>query len=108
MACGDPVICQIDGVIREVVEENNAGVFAEPGDPQALADAVLKLAGDPEGCRRMGENGQRTIREKFSRDSAEEQLEQIFMDLSKNNKERVCVIMRKQSPDRRVQDSRKV
>ena len=83
MACGDPVICQIDGVIREVVEENKAGVFAEPGDPQSLADAVLKLAGDPEGCRRMGENGQRIIREKFSRDSAEEQLEQIFMDLSK-------------------------
>ena len=83
MACGDPVICQIDGVIREVVEENNAGIFAEPGDPQALADAVLQLAGDPEGCRRMGENGQRAIREKYNRDTAEAQLEQIFKEMIK-------------------------
>ena len=80
MACGDPVICQIDGVIREVVESNNAGVFVEPGDPQALADAVLKLAADPEKCREMGANGQRAIREKFSRDTAAEELERVFIE----------------------------
>ena len=80
MACGDPVLCQIDGVIREVVEENRAGVFVTPGDPQALADAVLKLAADPELCRVMGENGRRAVREKFSRDEAEILLERIFAE----------------------------
>ena len=80
MACGDPVICQIDGVIREVVESNSAGVFVEPGDPRALADAVLKLAADPDGCREMGANGQRAIREKFSRDTAAEALERVFSE----------------------------
>ena len=78
MACGDPVICQIDGVIREVVEENQAGIFAEPGDPQALADIVLKLAGDRELCRKMGENGRNAIAEKFNRDIALNRLESIF------------------------------
>ena len=78
MACGDPVICQIDGVIREVVEENEAGVFVEPGDAAALADAVLRLAGDSGGCRRMGENGRKAIRDKFSRDTAALELEKIF------------------------------
>ena len=88
MACGDPVICQIDGVIRKVVEENRAGIFAEPGDPQALADAVIKLASDPEKCREMGENGRRAIEEKFSRDSAEVLLEEIFREVAerKNGK----------------------
>ena len=81
MACGDPVICQIDGVIREVVEENQAGIFVEPGDAQALADAVLGLAKDPETCRKMGENGRRAIMEKFNRDKAAEQLEEIFIKL---------------------------
>ena len=80
MACGDPVLCQIDGVIRDVVEENHAGIFVEPGDPQALADAVLKLAADPEGCRVMGGNGRKTIEEKFSRDKAALQLETIFLE----------------------------
>ncbi len=80
MACGDPVICQIDGVIREVVEENNAGIYAEPGSPQALAEAVLKLAEDPEACRMMGENGRKAIQEKFNRDTAALLLEKIFME----------------------------
>ena len=83
MACGDPVICQIDGVIREVVEENHAGIFAEPGDPQALAETVLRLAGDPEGCRTMGENGRKAIEEKFDRDTAAHQLEEIFVEMVK-------------------------
>ena len=84
MACGDPMICQIDGVIREVVEENQAGIFVEPGDAQALADAVLRLAKAPEDCMKMGENGRRAIMEKFNRDKAAEQLEEIFIKLVKN------------------------
>lgn len=86
MACGDPVLCQIDGVIRDVVEENNAGIFVEPGDPQALADAVLRLAGDPAGCRIMGENGQKAIREKFSRDAAADLLEKILIQMTGKRK----------------------
>ncbi len=86
MACGDPVICQIDGVIREVVESNRAGVFVEPGDPQALADAVLKLSADPNECRKMGANGQRAIREKFSRDTAAEALERVFIETVNSRK----------------------
>ena len=86
MACGDPVICQIDGVIREVVEENHAGIFVEPGDPQALAQAVLRLASDPGGCREMGENGRKAIREKFDRDHAARRLEEIFEKLVDGSK----------------------
>ncbi|MBQ6505547.1 MAG: glycosyltransferase family 4 protein [Flexilinea sp.] len=86
MACGDPVICQIDGVIREVVEENHAGIFVEPGDPQALAQAVLRLASDPGGCREMGENGRKAIREKFDRDAAARKLETIFEQLVDGSK----------------------
>ena len=88
MACGDPVICQIDGVIREVVEENHAGVFAEPGDPRALADAVLKLAADPDVCREMGANGRRAVEEKFNRDSAAVLLEKIFAETAGKGNEK--------------------
>ncbi len=86
MACGDPVICQIDGVIRQVVEENKTGIFVEPGDPKALADAILKLASDPDLCREMGENGRKAIEAKFSRDNAGTLLEKIFREtLEKKN-----------------------
>ena len=80
MACGQPVLCQIDGVIRKVVEENQAGVFVAPGDARALADAVVRLASDPESCRLMGENGRKAVREKFSRDKTAALLEKIFRE----------------------------
>ena len=78
MACGHPVLCQIDGVIREVIEKESAGIFVEPGDPQALAEAVLRLRSDPETCRKMGENGRIAVKERFSRDKAAEMLEDVF------------------------------
>lgn len=80
MACGQPVLCQIDGVIREVVEENHAGIFVPPGDAQALADAVVRLKSDPESCRLMGENGRKAVKEKYSRDQAAAMLERIIRE----------------------------
>ncbi len=68
MAAGKAVICQIDGVIREVVEKYDAGIFVPPGDAGALARAVTELANDSERCRRMGENGLLAIQQDFSRE----------------------------------------
>ena len=47
MAAGKPVILAIDGVIRQVVEQAGSGVYTQPGDPAALAQAILRLAGRP-------------------------------------------------------------
>jgi glycosyltransferase involved in cell wall biosynthesis len=44
MAAGRPVILAIDGVIREVVEEAQAGLFVPPGNPIALAAAIQELS----------------------------------------------------------------
>jgi len=68
MAAGRPVILAIDGVIRQVVGQANAGLAVPPGDPEALASAIRDLAADPEKCRRMGLNGRKMIEARFSRD----------------------------------------
>jgi glycosyltransferase involved in cell wall biosynthesis len=67
MAAGRPVILAIDGVIREVVESAGAGVFVPPGNPQALADAMLALASQPEACKAMGSRGRQAVETRFSR-----------------------------------------
>ena len=54
MAAGRPTILGIDGVIREVIENAKGGIFIEPGNEKALADAVMKLKNDPELSRQMG------------------------------------------------------
>lgn len=67
MAAGRPVVLAIDGVIRDVVETSGAGVFSPPGDPEALADAVARLADAPQQRERMGNAGRSYVLEHFDR-----------------------------------------
>jgi len=67
MAAGRPVILAIDGVIREVVEQSGAGIAVPPGDPGALAEAIRRLACQPEMGRAMGLAGRKLVEERFSR-----------------------------------------
>ena len=46
MAAGRPVALAIDGVIREVVEAAQCGIFAEPGNASALANVLHELVHD--------------------------------------------------------------
>jgi glycosyltransferase involved in cell wall biosynthesis len=45
MACGTPVVTTTGGSLPEVA--GDAALLVEPGDPDALAAAMAKLAGDP-------------------------------------------------------------
>jgi glycosyltransferase involved in cell wall biosynthesis len=67
MAAGRPVLLAIDGVIREVVEKANAGLFIPPGNPDALATGILELADDPQQARLMGASGQDYVAKNFNR-----------------------------------------
>ena len=67
MAAGRPVILAIDGVIRQVVEDADAGLFVPPGDAAALANVIKELTSNPEKCRKMGMNGRTLIVSRFSR-----------------------------------------
>lgn len=67
MAAGRPVVLAIDGVIREVVEAADCGIFAAPGAPFRLATVIHALAEFPEESRRMGLRGRKYLEENFSR-----------------------------------------
>jgi glycosyltransferase involved in cell wall biosynthesis len=78
MAAGRPVVLAIDGVIREVVEEAGAGIFATPDDAPALASAVRELMQDPAAARAMGRRGRRAVCERFDRRGQAANLERLF------------------------------
>ena len=67
MAAGRPVLLAIDGVIRQVVEVANAGVFIQPGNPDTLAKAILYLAANPDLAVQMGINGRSYVEQHFNR-----------------------------------------
>lgn len=86
MAAARPVLLAIDGVIREVVEEAEAGVFVPPGDPLALAEAICKLANEPQAGRAMGLRGRKCVEERFDRQMLAARLHQVLMDLRGNKR----------------------
>jgi len=83
MAAGRPVALAIDGVIREVVEAAGCGLFAEPGNPSALADAIRELAADKSKARQMGLDGRKYLGENFSRAVIGEKLLGLLEELAK-------------------------
>jgi len=78
MAAGRPVILAIDGVIRQVVEQAQGGLFVPPGDPEALAKAILHLAEDPQRARTMGLNARDYVEAHFDRAALARHLAEIF------------------------------
>ena len=57
MALGVPVVTTRAGGAPEVVAEGETGLLVPPGDPPALARALLRLATDGELRRRLGQAG---------------------------------------------------
>jgi glycosyltransferase involved in cell wall biosynthesis len=68
MACERPVIVAVDGQARQIVEEAGAGLFVEPEDADALAEAVRTLSADAEQRHRMGVSAREFIVSRFARE----------------------------------------
>jgi colanic acid biosynthesis glycosyl transferase WcaI len=67
MACGRPVLLAVDGQAREIVDQAEAGIFAEPEDAEALADRISRLYHDRDLRESLGRNGHKHIEEQWTR-----------------------------------------
>jgi glycosyltransferase involved in cell wall biosynthesis len=67
MASARPTVLAIDGVVRQVIEASDGGVFVEPGNDELLAKTILGLARDPVRVKQMGENARRYLVENLDR-----------------------------------------
>ena len=81
MAAGRPVVLAIDGVIREVVEDSEGGIFVAPGNADALANAIKQLSSDPDLCIKMGSQGRKHIEKYFDRQLLADKLIKIMEEL---------------------------
>ena len=57
LACGTPLVTADTPAARELLVHEHSALLVPPGDPTALADALLRLAADPELARRLGDGG---------------------------------------------------
>ncbi|HEY3310518.1 MAG TPA: glycosyltransferase family 4 protein [Anaerolineales bacterium] len=86
MAAGRPVVLAIDGVIREVVENADCGVYPRPGDARDMCNAIQFLEADREHAAILGRHGREYLVEHFSRERMAEKLCSIFEELTASHK----------------------
>lgn len=81
MAAGRATLLAIDGVIREVIEQGQAGAFVPPGDPEAMARAIRQFADDRQMVRSMGLNGRRYLEAYFDRPKVAADLDKLLKSI---------------------------
>jgi glycosyltransferase involved in cell wall biosynthesis len=72
MAHARPVVASRIGGIPDAVEHGVTGLLVPPGDPDALAWALLRVVGDPALAARMGQAGKERALTLFSWESIAE------------------------------------
>ena len=68
MATRLPLVATRVGGLPELVRENENGFLVASRDPRGLADAMLRVLGDPELAARFGRESRRLVETEFHRD----------------------------------------
>ncbi len=71
-------------MIRDVVEAAQCGLFVEPGNAPAMADAIHKMANNLRKSRGMGLSGRRYLEGNFSREAIGEKLVNLLETMNKS------------------------
>ena len=81
MASGVPVIGSNTGGIPDIIEDGVNGLLVQPGDPKALADAIIRIFEDRDLADRFREAGIKTVSERFSWDRIGDQFTMVYQEV---------------------------
>jgi len=78
MACKTPVVASAVGGIKEVVVSGETGLLIEPGNPQAIAEAVNYLLTNPDCRKKLGAQGRQRVEALFSWEAIARQTKKMY------------------------------
>jgi len=84
-AAGVPIIQTTQGWIKELLLKEDCGLTVMPDDPQAMANAVLKLVNDEQLRNTQAANAKRIAKELFDRDLLAQKMRTILTQSLINN-----------------------
>lgn len=85
MQFGKPVVSTRWRGIPSVVSDGKSGFLVDVQDPVAVADKLLRLAGDPALRRSMGAEGRRIFEQRFTLEAFHRSMERELMALSEQH-----------------------
>ena len=66
------------GGIPDIVRPGETGWLVPPGDPEAIADAVLEIARDPASALGIARKGRRFVEERFSLERVVAEVTEVY------------------------------
>lgn len=81
LAAGRPVVATDVGGVRDVVEDGRLGVVVPPGDPRALADAIVEFIDDPSECEARARGGPDVMPSRFGVERLLADTERLYDEL---------------------------
>jgi rhamnosyl/mannosyltransferase len=79
MASGRPVVSTELGTGTSWVNQHEqTGLVVPPGDPKALANALMRLLGDRELAKRYGEAGRERMAKEFTQDLMVDRVDRAY------------------------------
>lgn len=81
LAGGRPVVATRVGGVPDVVRDGEDGFLVEPGDVEALADRLARLASDPELRRRMGQTGRERVLSRYTVQRLLDDVDRLYRSL---------------------------
>src|SRR5690606_33042037 len=67
LSAGKPIIVNSAGWTKDLVEEQECGIYVDPSKPQELINAIKELQANPEKFRLMGERSRKLAETKFDK-----------------------------------------
>lgn len=81
MACGKPVIATRAGGVLDIVEDGRQGVLVPVGDERAMAEAMVRLAHDPQWAGQLGRQARERVETHFTASQFARAIEDIYQRL---------------------------
>ncbi len=75
-----PVIASAVGGLPEIVADGETGIVVQPGDAEALANAIVALGGDLERAAEMGQAGRARALGEFTPERSVRRVEELYVE----------------------------
>ena len=83
MAMGLPYITSNFDYNRKIIDEHNCGIYVNPADANEIAEKIAFLIDNRNAAQKMGQNGNRLLKEEFSWSIDEKRLYMLYARLEK-------------------------